>query len=47
LKRNATFISKGSLVSASPAGNVTCDVWMAGRGSREKTLRKASSYSLE
>jgi hypothetical protein len=27
---NATFISKGSLVSASPEGNVTCDVWMAG-----------------
>lgn len=33
LKRNATFISNGSLVSASPDGKVTCDVWMAGRGS--------------
>ena len=64
LKWNATFFSNGSLVSASPVGNVTCDVWMAGRGSGgifqqglassarrcmtpEKTLRKASSYSLK
>jgi len=33
LKRNGTFISKGSFFSGSPDGSVTCDVWISGRGS--------------